>query len=413
MTPFPLALDQMLGHWGQYIVYLFLGVAFGWTLETAGFGRSTKLAAQFYFKEMTVLKVMFTGIVVAMLLIFLASGLGLLDYNLLWVNPTYLVPGIVGGLIMGFGFIIGGFCPGTSLVGAVTGKLDALFFVVGGLFGIFLFGETVGSFETWWNSTFMGRFTLPDLFGTSVGVVVLLVVIMALGAFAFAEVAERLFGDKALHKQPKWRYGAAGGGIALALGVLIIGQPTTVDRWARIAAQKEPLLTSRAVYIEQGEILKFVHDHTIKTVLLDVRSEADYNQFHVLDSRNVPLDNLPTIIAELNTNPSNTVVFLFSNDEAAATAAWKTLVAESVPNVYIAAGGVNAWLDTFSDDAFKAEHKLKDAPNGADDTLRYTFAAALGARLPAANPNPDKFKLTFEDKVKLNIKRGPTSGGCG
>ena len=58
----------------------------------------------------------FTAIIVAMTLIFLTSSLGLLDYNLLWVPPTYLWPGIVGGLIMGVGFIIGGFCPGTSLV---------------------------------------------------------------------------------------------------------------------------------------------------------------------------------------------------------------------------------------------------------------------------------------------------------
>ena len=74
-----------------------------------------KLAAQFYFKDMTVLKVMFTAIVVAMVLIFLTTGFGWLDFNLIWVNPTYLWPGIVGGLIMGVGFIVGGFCPGTSL----------------------------------------------------------------------------------------------------------------------------------------------------------------------------------------------------------------------------------------------------------------------------------------------------------
>ncbi len=96
------------------------------TLESAGFGNSKLLAAQFYFKDMRVFKVMFTAIIVAMTLIFLSSALGLLDYNLIWVPPTYLWPGIVGGLIMGVGFIIGGFCPGTSLVGLATGKLDAI-----------------------------------------------------------------------------------------------------------------------------------------------------------------------------------------------------------------------------------------------------------------------------------------------
>ena len=79
---------------------------------------------------------MFTAIVVAMVLIFAATALGLLDYNAIWVNPTYLWPGIVGGLIMGAGFIIGGFCPGTSLVAAATAKSTA-YSLCGRLTGIF------------------------------------------------------------------------------------------------------------------------------------------------------------------------------------------------------------------------------------------------------------------------------------
>jgi hypothetical protein len=109
MAPFPLLLNEILGKSGAYLVYLIIGFAFGFVLEIAGFAYSPKLAAQFYFKDMTVLKVMFTGIIVAMVLIFGATALGLLDYNLIWVNPTYLWPGILGGLIMGVGFIVGGY----------------------------------------------------------------------------------------------------------------------------------------------------------------------------------------------------------------------------------------------------------------------------------------------------------------
>ena len=66
MTLFPLPLEEILGHWGSYLIYLVIGIAFGAVLEMAGFGNSRKLAGQFYFKDMTVLKVMFTGIIVAM-----------------------------------------------------------------------------------------------------------------------------------------------------------------------------------------------------------------------------------------------------------------------------------------------------------------------------------------------------------
>jgi hypothetical protein len=157
MPPFPLPLESMLGHVGALSIYVLIGFAFGYVLEISGFAISTRLAAQFYFKDMTVLKVMFTGIIVAMVLIFFTTALGWLDFNLIWVNPTYLWPGIVGGLIMGVGFIVGGFCPGTSLVSVSTFKIDGLFFAVGTLFGIFVFGETVQYFEDFWNSSYYGR----------------------------------------------------------------------------------------------------------------------------------------------------------------------------------------------------------------------------------------------------------------
>ena len=150
--PFPLPLETLVSKPVMFLIFGLIGVAFGFVLESAGFGNSKKLAAQFYLKDMTVLKVMFGAIVTAMVLIFIAVGLGLLDFSLVWVNPTYLWSGILGGLIMGVGFIIGGFCPGTSLVAMATRKIDGLFFVLGVLIGIFAFGETEQYFDQWWNT---------------------------------------------------------------------------------------------------------------------------------------------------------------------------------------------------------------------------------------------------------------------
>ena len=254
MTLFPLALTTLLGKYGAYLVYLLIGFAFGYVLEIAGFGNSPKLAGQFYFKDQTVLKVMFTAIVVAMVFIFGASALGLLDYNLIWVNPTYLWPGIVGGLIMGFGFIIGGFCPGTSLVAMATFKLDGLFFALGTLFGIFIFGETVSSFETFWESSYMGRFTIPEWLGLDTGTVVLMVVFMALFMFWGAEKLEKHFGNKDPKEAPKMRYAGAGVLVLAAVGVLAIGQPTTLDRWNQLAPEKESLLTGRDVQLHLDQL---------------------------------------------------------------------------------------------------------------------------------------------------------------
>lgn len=410
MAPFPLTLATYLGHWGQYVVYLLIGVAFGFVLESAGFGNSLKLAGQFYFKELTVLKVMFGAIVTAMVLIFAATGLGLLDYNLIYVNTTYLWPDIVGGLIMGVGFIVGGFCPGTSLVALATRKIDGLFFVLGGLFGIFLFGETVDSFAGFWNSSYLGRLTLQDWLGLPVAVVVLGIVLMALFMFWGGEHLERIFGGRDLKREPKARYAGAA---VLALGavaLIFIGQPTSADKWQALSAEKEPLLAERAVQIHPGELLDALHNDDLKVVLLDVRSETDYNLFHIAGARQATLDMLPGLIPALLLEPANTVFVTMSNDETAATSAWKLLTAESVPNAYVLGGGVNAWLDAFG----SADPALRKAAAAAgDDRLRYEFTLATGARSPAATPDAEQFEVEYTPKIQLKLKKGPSGGGCG
>ena len=248
---FPLSLETLIGKPLMYLVFAIIGFGFGFVLESAGFGNSKKLAAQFYFKDLTVLKVMFGAIVTAMVLLFTMIGLGILDYNQIWVNPTYLWPGIVGGLIMGVGFIVGGFCPGTSLVAAATRKLDGVFFVLGGLFGIFLFGETVGLYESWWNSSYFGRLTIMDVFNLPTGVVVVGVILMALFMFWGGEQLEHIFGGRDLSKEPRWRLAAGGALLAGAVAVLLIGTPGTAEngrvwnrsktrRWLNAACKSTP-----------------------------------------------------------------------------------------------------------------------------------------------------------------------------
>ena len=188
----PIDLNASFGIAGSYLIYLAIGFCFGFILESSGFGDSRRLAAQFYFRELRVLKVMFTAIVVAMLLVFWATALGLLDYDELMVKETWLWPGIVGGLIMGVGFIVGGYCPGTSLVSVATLKVDGMFFLFGLIVGVLLFGETVSHIYEFWNSSFMGRFILPEWLGLETGLVVFLVVCLAIAVFLVFGAIQRL-----------------------------------------------------------------------------------------------------------------------------------------------------------------------------------------------------------------------------
>jgi hypothetical protein len=410
MAPFPLPLAELMGHWSQYIVYLLIGIAFGFALEVSGFANAPLLAAQFYFKNMTVLKVMFGAIVTAMVLVFLSTAIGLLDYNLVYVNPTYLWPGIMGGLIMGVGFILGGFCPGTSLVSAAVGKIDGVIFVMGVLFGIFAFGETVGFYEEFWYSSFLGRYTIPEWLGLPTGIVVIGIVLMALFMFWGAEQLEHVFGGRDLSKEPKWRYYAAAillGGAVLAA---IIGQPTPEERWKALEATEGVKLAERQVQIHPGELLATQADDKLKTILLDVRSEADFNQFHLQGARNVSFEQLPEVGKQLREEPANTVIVVMSNDEAAATEAWKYMKGDSVNNLYILEGGVNNWIRTFADDEFKATRAI---PSPEDDRLAFAFDNALGAGYAFSRPNPELHELEYIPKIQLQVKRGPGGGGCG
>jgi uncharacterized protein len=173
------------------IVAFLIGIGFGFFLERGGFNSAKKLAAQFYFTDLTVFKVMFTAIVTAMVGVYYLSVIGLVDLSLVYLTPTFLLPQIVGGLILGVGFVIGGYCPGTSCVAASTGHIDGLVYLLGMIFGIFVFGEIFPLVSTFYVSTPMGQITLPQVSGLPYGLLVFLVVLMALGGFAGAEWIEK------------------------------------------------------------------------------------------------------------------------------------------------------------------------------------------------------------------------------
>lgn len=175
------------------VVAVVVGVAFGFVLERSGFGRAQKLVGQFYGTDMTVLKVMFTAIVTALLGVTILSGVGILDLYLVQFNyPTFLWPMIAGGLLLGAGFVMSGYCPGTSYVATASGKLDGIATVGGVVVGSVLYAEVeplLGGFQ---NSGKLGTLTLPEWLGLPPAVVAVFVVLVALGAFVGAERIERL-----------------------------------------------------------------------------------------------------------------------------------------------------------------------------------------------------------------------------
>jgi hypothetical protein len=150
---------------------LVCGVLFGFVLENAGFGSPAKLTAQFQLRDWSVFKVMFTAIVVAAVGLYVLKAVGLLQADAVFVPTSLLMASAVGGVFVGAGFAVGGYCPGTSVVGLFSGRLDALVFLVGLLLGTVAFAGVYGSaveaimgmWELEGGDTFTDAFGIPEL----------------------------------------------------------------------------------------------------------------------------------------------------------------------------------------------------------------------------------------------------------
>lgn len=186
----PLYEVGLFGEGTALVFALGLGIVFGWFLERGGMGNANKLAGQFYLTDLAVFKVMFSAIVTTLLGLYWLSKLGWLELPMVFLPPTYVVPQLLGGVVFGVGFVMGGLCPGTSCVSASTGKTDGFVVVGGMLFGVFVFNEAFPVLEGVYRSTPMGPVTIPELIGAPFGVVVFALVALAIGAFVGAEKLE-------------------------------------------------------------------------------------------------------------------------------------------------------------------------------------------------------------------------------
>lgn len=147
----------------ELAIALLLGVGFGLSLERAGLASARKLTAVFYLYDMAVLKVMFTAIVTAMAGLAICSALGILNLADLALEPTNLAAQALGGLLVGAGFMIGGYCPGTSIAAIATGRKDAAAFALGVLLGVLAYAELTPGLDAWYKTGVQGDMTLPSL----------------------------------------------------------------------------------------------------------------------------------------------------------------------------------------------------------------------------------------------------------
>jgi len=182
--------EIITGQW-DFVIALLIGAAFGFILEASGFSSSRNIAGVFYGYNFVVLRVFFTAMIVAMVGLMYFSYFGWIDIDLVFVLPTYLNSMLLGGFIMGLGFVIGGFCPGTSYTAVAIGKIDGIVFAVGTFVGIFIFSEAFPLFENFYTANDLGPVTIGEMFGISNELVAFLFVMMAIVAFYITWLIEK------------------------------------------------------------------------------------------------------------------------------------------------------------------------------------------------------------------------------
>ena len=275
------------------IIALFIGFGFGFVLEQAGFSSTKKLVGLFYGYDFTVLRVFFTAGITAMIGVILLGHYGLLDLDLIYVNPTFLRSAIVGGLIMGAGFVIGGFCPGTSVCAASIGKMDGMLFIVGGLFGVLAFIEGYPLIEGFYNADAMGRVLMNEALGMSKPMFAFVLTAVALAAFYFTWKIEKKVRKIEFHTPKPWisRYAIASlvPFIAIAIVAFLPSKQQIIqNKIAEAKRQKKCVFHE----IPADKLAEEIVHRYYQLNIIDVRTPEEYEAYHLPMAINIPFEEI-------------------------------------------------------------------------------------------------------------------------
>jgi len=379
---------------------LAIGLAFGFALERAGFGSSRRLAGIFYFRDMAVLKVMFTAVVVAMLGLLYARGLGWIGEEQLFFMPSIYGAQILGGLILGVGFAVGAWCPGTAAVGLASGRWDAAVFLGGAAIGSVLFNEMFGMLKglyAWGDSGV--QFAWQSV-GLSAAPFAVLFVLVAIGCFWGAEYIERRVAGSGAYWRSPFLKTFSVALVVLAIGLLAIHSGSSSAAKTTAPAPSEAALLAQIAeaedHMEPEELADRIMGAEAGLLLVDIRPAGEFETFHIRGAVNIEMADLPTAVAP---HKNKGVIVLYSNGMTHPAQARDALARMGYANVYMLTDG----LDGFRERVLKPT-SLRAEPLSTEQTARINSwrhyftgegkapatppATAPAASLPLSLPTP-------------------------
>jgi len=373
------------------LLAIVLGLLFGIALERNGFGRATALVAQFYGRDNRVLKVMFSAIVTALVGMSVLRAAGVLDMSAMVIPTTFLYPMIFGGFLLGVGFAISGYCPGTSIVAVASGKLDGLFTFVGVALGSLIFGFAYPLVKPFFLSGNMGPIRLPELLQVPEPVIVLAVFAMAVGAFLGAEVLEKKIAAKNHTEAPVSLRGLRNA-VFIGLGVFtlmsftpVAEQPVPTKDTVKVT-QMDPWTLARTIVKDPGSLEIMCLKAKVPTV--------------VIRGAQRPADGV-TLKEYVEGLPGTQTLVLVLDEEAPTP---YDQLATYTGRITRLAGGYAPFAKLFL-----TEPKLTD-DSSPEDIRSFDEQYALYRFLTGAKPSGAPIPKRKPKKVQRKLKK---EGGCG
>jgi hypothetical protein len=228
-----------------------------------------------------------------------------MDLDLLWINHTFVWAQLLGGFLLGVGFIMSGLCPGTCVVSAASGRWDAVVAMLGIFVGVGVFAVAMGLFpslEVLYNAGSMDVSLIHELLGVNALVFALGVIVVAGAGFVGAEKLEALFSEKyeavelAPPTRPRMKLQLVGAIGVVAL-ISLAARPTAPALGPIQATALQPLSLAEAII-----------GRTPGMLILDLRADADSATTRIPGS--YPATTLEDAQALLATAPMGATVVL-------------------------------------------------------------------------------------------------------
>jgi uncharacterized membrane protein YedE/YeeE len=179
---------------GKLLMGLSLGIVFGFVIHKSRMTRYETIVGLLRLKDFTMLRVMFSAIVVGMIGIYFFLDLGWLKLS---PKPADLAANILGGLIFGAGFALAGYCPTTGLGAIAEGRYDALLGAIPGmLVGAALYAEAYSYLKGGFLKVgALGKITIPGVLGLGYPYHWILIVLVCAAIILFLYALDRRFGE--------------------------------------------------------------------------------------------------------------------------------------------------------------------------------------------------------------------------